>query len=341
MFIYDMSKPEELFEELRPGEMGGWRKLVERRIIPLARLSEVFVKYFQGDVSIRAVEKLRIAANNVITVFEEIAGQVDRSYSVPEDPIDVGEKLLEHAANAFLGVGDDGKYTFLAWSLRKIPREYVLALYPQLGDQAVRERVFKLLGVEELFRPPVSSPLADRLTLLGYPDYPSFARVDEYGDYVTFRILPSKKRTFGGAICRLVDALAAVLARPGILSAYEISIDVLKEYDRLARSQASIPSPYRERSYYLTRVAWRECYRVLREGATLRSDCVNVVEGLGVKLVSSIRPEAYQNVQHESNLLTEFRGWSPCLVLGLAELLFSQLGRFILIMPVERTVEGG
>ncbi|RLE63598.1 MAG: hypothetical protein DRN53_01960 [Thermoprotei archaeon] len=328
-------RPEDLFEQIEPWSAETWKKFIENHIVPLNRLSKIYAKYFEGDTSSQVASYVAEASDKVLSVAESMLGYIKKEYAVPEDPIEVGRLLMEHAVNTFLGVGEGGKHSFFIFSLRKLPREYAYKLYPKLEKEPeTREKVFKLLGINELWKPYITSPLAEKLTLMGYPDYPMYCRVEKHGYTISLRVLPSKESTLGGTISRLIESLMAILARPGMLSAYELSIDVLTEYDRAVSGIVSLP---RETGEYL-KVKYADSYIKLKENSLVGEwNFCGIVEGLGVKVVSSVTPESY-TISRESNLLTEFRKWSSLLVLGKAELLFAILGRYILLLPLVRVI---
>ncbi|MBS7610372.1 hypothetical protein KEJ19_07445 [Candidatus Bathyarchaeota archaeon] len=234
--------------------------------------------------------------------------------------------LVERSGNAFLGVDEAGKYTLFAWTLRKVTREYLFeALYPSLKDEEKRKKTFKILGIKEdlpLFVPAVKSPLTENLTILGYPDYPSICRVEEWGDYVTLSILPARELTLGGSICRLVDGLVAVLSRPGILSSVEPSVDVVKLY------LDKCPVRPTQLQYGWNELPWKRSYIEFSELRGWRSDFPWSIEGFAVRCVNLLySPSEYRNVMQETNLLSYLRWLMPSLVTGRTELLLSADGR--------------
>uniref|UniRef100_A0A7J2T9U7 Uncharacterized protein n=1 Tax=Ignisphaera aggregans TaxID=334771 RepID=A0A7J2T9U7_9CREN len=128
---------------------------------------------------------MALAAKNVIEAARKVVGNVKEEFTVPSDPVECIRLLIERAANTFLGVGEGGKYTLFAWTLRKITREYFEAMYSTLAkDEEKKRAVFEILGVKELFKPAIKSPLSDNLTILGYPDYPTYGTVVEWGSRV-------------------------------------------------------------------------------------------------------------------------------------------------------------
>jgi hypothetical protein len=174
-----------------------------RALVPLKVLGETVSKQFAGDPSEAAAKAVSEAASSVIETAKRSIGDVREEFEAPADPIECIRLLVEKAANTFLGVDEGGKYTPFAWTLRKITREYIEVLYPPLKDEEKRRSTFSILGVRELYRPSVRSPIANRLTILGYPDYAFLARVEEWGDTVTLSILPAREKTLRGALCRL------------------------------------------------------------------------------------------------------------------------------------------
>ncbi|MDM7274679.1 MAG: hypothetical protein P3X22_000935 [Thermoprotei archaeon] len=319
--------PEELINEVKPWDEDSWRKFVEKHVVPIKVLAEDVAKNFTGDASTEVANVLAKRASKVIEAAREAIGEVKEEFEAPTDPIESLRLLVEYAGNTFLGVGEAGKYTLFAWTLRKVTREYLFeALYPSLKkDLERRAKTFKILGIREdmpLFKPAVKSPLTENLTILGYPDYPSICRVEEWGDNITLSIQPARESTLGGSISRLVDGLVAVLARPGILSSVEPSADVVKLYlDKTPAPPADL---------YCKDHLWTRSYIELDEYSRLRSDYVWYVEGFAARYVGSLYSDysySFGYYKSETNLLSYLRLLMPSLIVGRTELLFSVDGR--------------
>jgi hypothetical protein len=323
--------PGELIEEIKPWEPDSWRKFINEHVVPLKALGENVSKQFAGDPSERAAKAVSEAASSVIEAAKRSVGDVKEEFEVPSDPIESIRLLVEKAANTFLGVDEGGKYTLFAWTLRKITREYIEVLYPALKDEEKRKATFSILGVRELYRPPVRSPLADRLAILGYPDYASLAKVEEWGGHVTLRILPAREKTLGGALCRLVDGIVEGLARPGILSSVELSVDVVGTY---IKACPQIPLQIFPQAYGNIRcwaqIGWKDCYELLSEDRAWRYDHAWAVKGFSLKCVDDIYPDREEGSAYAAtNFLSFLRLVMPALVTGRAELLISAEGRVL------------
>ncbi|MCL7400340.1 MAG: hypothetical protein LZ163_02080 [Thaumarchaeota archaeon] len=329
--------PDELINEVQPWNVDSWKNFVKNYVVPIKCLAETVAKQFVGDASSEASKFLADSAVRVIGAAKSFLGEVMAEFEVPADPIECLRLLVERSGNAFLGVNEAGKYTLLAWTLRKVTKEYLLeALYPTLKDEEKRKKTFELLGIREdlpLFVPAVKSALTENLTILGYPDYPSICRVEEWGHYVTLSILPAKEFTFGGAICRFVDGLVAVLSRPGILSGVEPSTDVVKTYLEKA------PLRPVELQYGWNYLNWKTSYTSLAELSRWRADCAWVISGFAVRCVDHLEsPDKWSPsfVRQETNLLSFFRWLMPSLIIGRTEMLLSADGRVALLL--ERTL---
>lgn len=321
--------PDELINEIKPWYETSWKRFIEECVVPIRFLAETVAKQFVGDSSSEASKALADNATRVIEVAKKYVGEVKTEFEVPKDPIEGLRLLVEKSGNAFLGVGECGKYTLLAWTLRKITREYMLeALYPTLKDEEKREKTFEILGIRDLFMPAVKSPLTDNLTILGYLDHPSICRVEEWGYYITMSILPAREQTLGGSVCRFVDGLVAVLSRPGILSGVEPSIDVVKTYlDKCPSRPAELDS----RSWI--DLPWKTSYATLSELGRFRSDFPWSISGFAVRCVNNLSsPDVWSGVQQETNLLSFLRWLMPSLVTGRTELLLSADGRVALTL---------
>ncbi|MCC6023248.1 MAG: hypothetical protein LM600_00935 [Thaumarchaeota archaeon] len=323
-----MVSPDELIREVKPWEPSSWRYFINEYVVPLKVLGEVVVKQFAGDPSTEVVRALVGPANHVIEIAKKVIGDINEEFEAPSDPIECLRLLIEKSANTFLGVDEGGKYTLIAWTLRKLTKEYLFeALYPTLKDDEKRKATFNILGVRELFKPPVKSPIAENLTIIGYPDYATFGRVEEWGDYITLRILPVQERTLGGALSRLVDGIVAVLARPGILSGIEVSADVVKVY--LDRSPSVPPELPR---YCIMELPWKAGYKHLGEHVPWKYDSAWAIKGFSLKCASRIYSDSEDLIHMETDFLSFTRLIMPSLVVGRVELLLSADGRVLMVL---------
>ena len=328
--------PEELINDVKPWDKDSWRKFLEEYVVPIEALASTIAKQFVGDPAAEIAGEVAKRASRVLTVAKNVIGEINMEFEVPVDPIECLRMLVEKSGNMFLGVGEGGKYTLFAWTLRKVTKEYLFeALYPTLKDEEKRRRTFEILGIREdkpIFIPAVKSPLTENLTILGYPDYPSISRVEEWGGYITLSILPAQKSTFGGSLCRLVDGLVALLSRPGILSGVEPSADVVKSY--LNKCPAP-PTEIYAGSWH--ELPWRKSYTEFNELCKLRHDYAWVIQGFAIRCVDWLdSPESWREVRQETNLLSFLRWLMPSLVTGRTELLLSADGRVAL--TIKRTV---
>ncbi|MEM4468998.1 MAG: hypothetical protein QXM12_05460 [Nitrososphaerota archaeon] len=332
--------PEELISDVKPWDKDSWRRFVEEHVVPIRILADNVARQFGGDASAEVAKTLADSASCVIEMAKKVIGEVKVEFEVPTDPIEGLRLLVEKCGNTFLGVGDAGKYTLFAWTLRKVTREYLFeALYPSLKDKEKRDRTFEILGIREdlpLFVPAVRSPLTENLTVLGYPDYPSYCRIEEwasgYTRYVTLSILPAREATLGGSICRFVDRIVAVLGRPGILSGVEPSADVVKLY--LDKCPARPAELY---EYSWIKHNWRRSYAELDELCKQRADYSWSIQGFAIRCVYTLRsPDKWEGVYQETNLLSFFRLVMPSLITGRTELLLTSDWRFA--FTLERVV---
>jgi hypothetical protein len=325
--------PDELINEIQPWNIDSWRNFVEGHVMPIKLLAETIAKQFVGDASSEVSKFLADSATRVIEVAKRFTGEVRAKFEAPTDPIECLRLLVERCGNAFLGVGDGGKYTLLAWTLRKVTKEYLFeALYPTLKDEEKRRKTFEILGIKEdtpLFTPAVRSTLTDNLTILGYPDYPSICRVEEWGYYITLSVLPARESTFGGSFCRFVDGLVAVLGRPGILSGVEPSADVIKTYlDKCPSRPPELPYGWGE-------LSWKTSYVRLTELSRWRSEGAYNISGFAVRCVGYLEgPDRWRpdTVKQETNLLSFLRWLMPSLITGRTEMLLSADGRVALLL---------
>lgn len=328
--------PEELISDVKPWDKDLWKKFVEMYVVPIKVLADNIARQFVGDVSAEVAKSLAESALRVIEVAKRVIGEIKMEFKAPTDPIECLRLLVEYCGNTFLGVGEAGKYTLFAWTLRKVTREYLLeALYPSLKDKEKRDKIFGILGIKEdlpLFVPAVKSPLTENLTVLGYHDYPSICRVEEWGRPVTLSILPAREPTLGGSICRFVDRLVAVLSRPGILSGVVPSADVVKLYLDKCPTR---PSELYEYSWI--KHNWRRSYVELDELSRQRSSFPWSIQGFAIRCVDYLKsPDEWGTVHQETNLLSFFRLLMPSLITGRTELLLSSDWRVALTL--ERVV---
>jgi len=326
-----MISPDELINEVKPWDVDSWRGFIENHVVPIRLLAENVSKQFVGDASSEVSKFLADCATRTIIAAKKFLGEIEVEFEAPTDPIECLRLLVERCGNAFLGVGDAGRYTLFAWTLRKITKEYLLeALYPTLKDEDKCSRTFEILGIRKdlpLFIPVAKSPLTQDLTILGYPDYPSICRVEEWGEMVTLSILPAREATFGGSICRMVDGLVAVLNRPGILSGIEISTDVVKAYlDKCPSKPVEIKQGWIE-------LPWGKAYAVFGEASRWRSDFPWSISGFAVRCIDRLdSPDKWDRVVQETNLLSFLRWLMPSLITGRTELLLSADGRVALTL---------
>jgi hypothetical protein len=327
---------DELIDEVKPWDKDSWKKFLESNIVPIYLLADTVARQFTGDPSAEVARALSDNAKRVLDVAKNIIGEVKVEFEAPSDPIESLRQLVEKCGNTFLGVGEAGKYALLAWSLRKVTKEYLYeALYPTLKDEEKRKETFKILGINEekpIFIPAVKSPLTENLTVLGYTDYLSMCHVEEWGSYITLSILPAREATLGGSLCRLIDGIVAVLSRPGILSGVELSADVVRSY--LDKCPARPTELY---EYSFNKIAWRNAYRELGELSRQRNDYPYSVQGFAVRCVDYLySPDRWDHARQETNLLSFFRWLMSGLVTGRLELLLSSDWRVGLLL--ERTV---
>jgi hypothetical protein len=324
--------PDELINEVKPWNVDSWRNFVENHVVPIKLLAETVAKQFVGDSSSEVSKFLADCATRTLEVAKKFLGEVKVRFEVPVDPIECLRQLVERCGNAFLGVGEAGKYTLLAWTMRKTTREYLFeALYPTLKDEEKRRKTFEILGIREdlpLFVPAVKSPLAEGLTILGYPDYPSICRVEEWGEHVTLSILPARESTLGGSICRFVDGLVAVLGRPGILSSVELSADVVKIYlDKCPSRPVELQQPV------WSELSWKTSYAILTELSKWKMDYSWSISGFAVRCVDKLySPDKWEGIRQETNLLSFLRLLMPSLITGRVEMLLSADGRVALLL---------
>ncbi|ASJ11102.1 hypothetical protein A3L12_07215 [Thermococcus sp. P6] len=328
MAFAETISPEELLRSVKPQDPERWRRFVEEHVHPIQVLAEAVAGNFEGDPSVEVARIVSREAKRVLEVSNRVLGPVEEGFEAPNDPIEAARQLVEKSANTFLGVDEGGKYTLFAWTLRKITREYFGEIYRELDqDEEAKQAVFQILGVKELFKPRVRSALADRLTLLGYPDYLSLGKVEEYGNKITISLIPAREKTLGGAICRFVDSIVSLLRRPGILSGIELSVeDPVEEYLKMCKSIAPIPLD-----------TWSLHWKHLTEPVRLSSDYVYLIEGFGVKIADSLYSDGtIYTVEHETNLLTLMRKIAPSLVLGTLELVMTADGRLMMLLKRKR-----
>uniref|UniRef100_A0A7J3Z6R7 Uncharacterized protein n=1 Tax=Ignisphaera aggregans TaxID=334771 RepID=A0A7J3Z6R7_9CREN len=192
-----------------------------------------------------------------------------------------------------------------------------------------KRAVFEILGVKELFKPAIKSPLSDNLTILGYPDYPTYGTVVVWGSGVKLRIPPAQEQTLGGTISKLVDTIVAVLSRPGILSVAELAVDVVSTYLNNAPPYPSEPGDYCRKEE-----RWSNIHTRLSEHSEIDVGYAWALQGLSARCAGKIYQDREESVQKESNLLTFFRAVMPSVIMGRTELLFSIDGR--VIIPIIR-----
>jgi hypothetical protein len=165
--------PDAFVKDVKPWDVFVWKEFVEKYVVPLKVLGNIIVSFFVGDPGAEVAKNLATVAGKVIEIATKVVGGIREEFTAPSDPIECVRLFIEKAANTFLGVDEGGKYTLFVWSLRRITNEYFEALYPTLAkDEEKKNNVFRILGVKEIFKPPIKSPISENLTVLGYPDYP-------------------------------------------------------------------------------------------------------------------------------------------------------------------------
>jgi hypothetical protein len=323
--------PDELINEIQPWNIESWRNFVENHIVPIKLLAENVAKQFSGDASSEVSKFLANSTKCILDTAKKFLGEIKVKFEVPTDPIECLRQFVERCGNTFLGVGEAGKFTLFAWTLRKITKEYLFeALYPTLKDEEKRKRTFEILGIKEdkpLFVPAVKSSLTENLTILGYHDYSSICRIEEYGEYVTLNILPAKEITFGGSICRFIDGIVAILSRPGILSCVEPSADVVKTYlDRCPLRPVELQDGWNE-------LNWRMSYVYLTENSKWKVDKAWIISGFAVRCVDRLWSlDKWDGVFQETNLLSFLRWLMPSIITGRTEMLLSADGNVIALL---------
>ncbi|MHA1580878.1 MAG: hypothetical protein ACTSUQ_14805, partial [Candidatus Freyarchaeota archaeon] len=160
--------PDELINEVKPWNKESWKKFLKSNVGQIHILANTVAKQFVGDSSAEIAKVVADSAKNVLDTAKNVVEEVKVEFEAPSDPIECLRQLVEKCGNMFLGVGEAGKYTLLAWSLRKVTKEYLYeALYPTLKDEEKRKEMFKILGIKEempIFTPAVKSPLTESLT---------------------------------------------------------------------------------------------------------------------------------------------------------------------------------
>jgi len=325
--------PDAFVKDVKPWDVFVWKEFVEKYVVPLKVLGNIIVSFFVGDPGAEVAKNLATVAGKVIEIATKVVGGIREEFTAPSDPIECVRLFIEKAANTFLGVDEGGKYTLFVWSLRRITNEYFEALYPTLAkDEEKKNNVFRILGVEELFKPPIKSPISENLTVLGYPDYPPHSTIVSWGSRIKIRILPPQERTLGGAINRLIDAIVAVLARPGILSVAEPTVDVVSTYlKNIPQSPPELDEPCG------MRVRWVEVPKLLSDYNEFERDYAWVIQGLELRCADAIYPDKEELIRNSTNILNFFRTTMPVIITGGADLLFTIEGRviipFIRVLP--------
>jgi hypothetical protein len=318
--------PDDFVKDVKPWDVFVWKEFIEKYVVPLKVLGNTISSYFAGDPGAEVAKSLAIVASKVIEIATKVVGSVKEEFTAPSDPIECVRLFIEKVANMFLGVDEGGKHTLFAWSLRRITNEYFEVLYPTLAkDNEKKSNVFRILGVKELFKPPIKSPISENLTVLGYPDYPPHGTIVSWGSRIKIRILPPQERTLGGAINRLIDAIVAVLARPGILSVAEPTADVVSIYLK------NIPQSSLELDELCgMRVRWVEVPKLLSDYNEFEQDYAWVIRGLELRCADAIYPDKEELIRNSTNILNFFRTTMPAIITGGADLLFTLEGRVII-----------
>jgi len=317
--------PDEFVKDVRPWDVFVWKEFIEKYVVPIKVLGNAVASYFVGDPGAEVAKNLATVAGKVIEIATKVVGSIKEEFTAPSDPIECVRLFIEKTANTFLGVDEGGKYTLFTWSLRRITKEYFEALYPTLAkDEEKRNNVLRILGVKELFKPPIKSPISENLTILGYPDYPPYGMVVSWGNNIKVRILPAQEQTLGGAISRLVDVLAEALARPGILSIAEPTVDVVSTYlNNTPQYPPELDEPCS------MRVRWIEVPKLLLEYNEFTRDYAWTVQGLEFRCADIIYPDKEESVRVSMNILNLFRTSMPSIITGRVDLLLTLEGRII------------
>jgi len=323
--------PDELINEIEPWNAESWRSFVEDYVVPIKLLAETISELCIGDLASEPSKFLATSAENVIETAKRFLGDVKVDFEVSADPVECLRLLVEKCGNTFLGVDQAGKYTLLAWSLRKVTREYLLeVLYPTLKDEKKRDKTFDILGIRELFVPAIKSELAKNWTILGYHDYPSMFKVEDWGFTLTLSVLPFREPTFGGSICRLVDGLVAILSRPGVLSSVEISAEVVKNYlDKCPQKPSELyPVDLDDRIGWSV-LDWKTSYSSLSGGFKWKIKGAWIISGFALKCAKYLSADALDKlnpnyVVMETNLLNFLRKLMPSQIVGRTEILMDE-----------------
>jgi hypothetical protein len=169
--------------------------------------------------------------------------------------------------------------------------------------------VFKILGVKEVFKPPIKPPISENLTVLGYPDYTPHGTIVSWGGCIKIRILPPQERTLGGAVSRFADAIVAVLTRSGILSVAEPTIDAVSAYPN------SVPqSPPELSNFCSMKVQWIKVLKLLSNYNELEQDGARAIQGLELRCADAIYPSKEESIRNSTNILNFFRTTMPAII---------------------------
>ena len=237
---------QEIVDSVKPWEDSVWSEVVTRielvrklsnEIIDAYKLSgEEITGFILKALCQRALEVINQARRKRV-IAEEHQHQELKSLSTS----DKFKMLIDEVARLFIGVKDAMPLLF-AWTLRRVTQEYLECLYPQLKEQKNKlEKVKELLGFTELFRPAERPDDLDVIvqsqTFLGYPDYPpkfSVKNGDERRKEIVVERVEEERRTFGGALCRFIDAVACVLKacyqQRGLFAYFKLPVDLVYEY---------------------------------------------------------------------------------------------------------------
>lgn len=280
-----------MLEDIRYWEASSWKKFIQEELVPLRDLAKFLAKKLSLDTLGDWAKQIGELAERAVSVAESLFGESLSEREIPPDSdlFEVTREFLERGANFTAG---HSKYTFFAWSTRKITKNYLEEHYPKLKDPEKFKEVAGILGWSEYWKPlPIEVKLVEDYQVYAYPDYLTLLDIYKQDIYPYLRVsgLPNAKETPGGLICRLNEKLWELIkVRPGLAAGYELP-DVSENYRKWSESM-------------LNKALWKDEKDIIRAKSLAelekdpRCSYLYEFEGLAIKRLYDHKVEAKVSV---------------------------------------------
>ena len=332
---------DKLLEDIQPWEPDSWKRFLENYLLPLKSLAEEYVKRISTDTSAQDVQALAEATNKVLRIAEAQNIKPTKTYSIPPNTIDIARELIWYAANIFPSIGEGGKYTLIAWLLRKFFMGQMLETFKNLKkDEKLRNKVFSVLSVKRLMEFDLPEDLKFDTTLYGYEDYLWYCKplfVSSETSKIGIPIERKEVTSLGASICYLIDCTARLLERRGFLKYFVPEVDPVQAYLRTTDNILQSHGIRYSTEYYVVRSeSWGNSLQSLVD-----VDYFPVVTGTEIKIYDRVTAQGFRSeFESCSKLLFDYiNEYGLPVMLGRLELLSTRhrySGEHVMFL-IERT----